>query len=69
MQISLEASTADCRQLKADLSHAKRRAVELKAERDEQAQQMRSLQESSTDARAKELEIVRYEQLLPGIVW
>ncbi|CAM9516260.1 unnamed protein product [Ectocarpus sp. 4 AP-2014] len=58
-QIALEDSSAECRQLQAKLSHAKRRSSVLKGERDEQATQSRSLQQALADAGAKELEVTR----------
>ncbi|CAM9091191.1 unnamed protein product [Ectocarpus fasciculatus] len=58
-QIALEDSSAECRQLQTELSHAKRRSGVLKGERDEQAAQSRSLQQALADAGAKELEVTR----------
>ncbi|CAN0538611.1 unnamed protein product, partial [Ectocarpus sp. 12 AP-2014] len=58
-QIALEDSSAECRQLQAELSHAKRRSSVLKGERDEQAAQSRSLQQALADAGTKELEVTR----------
>ncbi|CAN0543047.1 unnamed protein product, partial [Ectocarpus sp. 12 AP-2014] len=58
-QIALDDSSAECRQLQAELSHAKRRSSVFKGERDEQAAQSRSLQQALADAGAKELEVTR----------
>ncbi|CAM9472386.1 unnamed protein product [Ectocarpus sp. 13 AM-2016] len=58
-QIALEDSSAECRELQAELSHAKRRSSVLKGERDEQAAQSRSLQQALANAGAKELEVTR----------
>ncbi|CAM9302587.1 unnamed protein product [Scytosiphon promiscuus] len=63
-QISLEASTEKCRQLKAELSRAKQRSGELAVERDEQAAQTRSLQQATVDAKVKALEILSLEREL-----
>ncbi|CAM9362196.1 unnamed protein product, partial [Pylaiella littoralis] len=59
-QIALEDAGAQCRQLKAQLSHAKRRLGVLKGERDQLAVQSRSLEQALANVEAKELDVLRY---------
>lgn len=59
-QIALEDASAQCQQLEAELSHAKRRSGVLKGERDQQAAQSRSLEQALANAEAKGLDALRY---------
>lgn len=58
--MALEDTSAECRQLKVELSHAKRRMGVLKGERDQHASRSRSLEQALADAGEKKMEAIRY---------